>query len=102
MTNDYEKGWKYREKTDANFRLRKKYANEIRAARRRLIKDNPDAACDSQAETPHRGPLELHHVNGDLSGAAGYAVRCRRHNRQAAGQAPGAMTKPHGRWKVIV
>lgn len=97
MTNDYQKGAAYREATDANFRERRRYASRIRAARRRFIEKNPDARCASEAETPHRGPLELHHVDGDLSGASGYRVFCRRHNRQAAGQAPGAMTKPHSR-----
>lgn len=95
MTNDYQKGADYREKTDANFRERRKYASEIRAARKRLITDNPEAKCESRAETPHAGPLELHHVKGDLSGASGYGVLCRKHNRAAAGQEPGKMTVPH-------
>lgn len=95
MTNDYQKGAEYREATDANFRTRRKYAARIRAARKRLITDNPEAKCQSRAETPHKGPLELNHVDGDLSGESGYSVLCRKHNRAAAGQAPGKMTKPH-------
>ena len=94
MTNDYEKGWEYRAKTDANFRRRQKYAAEIRAARKRLIDDNPSAKCGSWAFSDCAGPLELHHVSGDLSGRSGYRVLCRKHNRSAAGQAPGRMTKP--------
>lgn len=94
MTNDYQKGATYRAKTDANFRERRRYASEIRSARKRLITDNPRAACSSRSDTPHAGPLELNHVNGDLSGASGYTVLCRKHNRAAAGQQPGTMTKP--------
>lgn len=94
MTNDYEKGWEYREETDANFRKRKKYAKEIRAARKKLIEDNKKARCQSGADSAHGGPLELHHVAGDLSGKSGYKVLCRLHNRSAAGQEPGKLVHP--------
>lgn len=100
MSNDYRKGWQYRMATDANFRARAKHAGKIRAARKRLITDNPKARCQSRAATPHVGPLELHHVGGDLSGAKGYRVMCRRHNRAASNVAPsrkGTKGKPGGR-----
>ncbi len=102
MTNDYQKGWKYRDRTDRNFRARRRYAARIRAARKKLITDNHDAKCESAAETPHAGPLELHHVGGDLSGRSGYAVMCRKHNRAADGQRPGRMTKPHARVREVI
>lgn len=86
MTNDYQKGWKYREKTDANFRKRRQHATAIRTARARLITDNPGAKCQSRSRTPHGGALELHHIAGDLTGRSGYRVLCRKHNREAAGQ----------------
>lgn len=97
MTNDYVKGWEYRMRTDANFRARRKHAGKIREARARLIEAPARAKCQSRSSTTHAGPLELHHVNGDLSGRSGYRVLCRKHNREAAGQRPGRMTKPHGK-----
>ncbi len=98
MTNDYRKGWRYRMATDRNFRARKRHGAKIAAARRRYVK--PGARCQSQARTPHRGPLELHHVHGDLSGRSGYRVFCRFHNRAASGvkrSGPGTRGKPGGR-----
>jgi len=102
MTNDYRKGWEYRHATDRNFRSRHHHAREIRDARKRLIEENPRARCQSRARSKHAGPLELHHVKGDLTGRSGYRVFCRKHNRAAADQRPGRMTKPHGRTRTVI
>ena len=93
MTNDHRKGWRYRMRTDRNFRRRRKHGATIRRARARYVV--PGARCESRSRTPHAGPLELHHVDGDLSGRSGYRVLCRKHNRAVSGQRPGRMTKPH-------
>lgn len=100
MRQNHERGHDYRMATDANYRRREKHKAKTRAARKRLIEDNPAAKCASQANTPHGGPLELHHIKGDLSGASGYRVMCAKHNRAAAGQ-KGQKVRVPGQARVV-
>lgn len=96
VKQNWQRGHAYRLRTDANYRARQQHSSTIKKARRRLIHDNPNAACQSRAKTPCGGGLELHHVGGDLTGAKGYRVFCRAHNRRASGQDPNRLRHPGG------
>lgn len=90
LTRDVSrKGWRYKLQTDANhrFRRRPEVRNPVEAFRR----NSParDRYCHSTATSPHKGPLQVHHVGGIKRdpGRQRFTWLCMRHNMRAAGYA---------------